>query len=148
MPGYSGVHGWLLVLCLMLTVVGPLISSVLMANDYAALAPYFPSYRGLQAAIYISIAIKASLVVYSVYAGLRLWSIRPGAVGTAKHALLFGLAANAVTITLKLAAGPTSIADGRLLHEVTMRLIPSLIFFTVWFAYLNKSTRVQVTYQL
>ncbi len=144
---YKGVRGWLLALCLMLTVVGPLITTWLMAYEYLASAPYFASFGGLQAAIFFSIAIKACVVVFGVYAGVRLWSIRPGAVDTAKYALVFGLVADALTTTLQTAFGPTSVADGQLYYEVTMRIIPSLIFFGICLAYLNKSTRVHVTYQ-
>jgi hypothetical protein len=145
--GHRGVRGWLLVLCLMLTVVGPLIASGLMAYRYVSSAPYFASSRGLEFAIFISIAIEACSLAYGIYAGIRLWTIQPGAVTTAKRALLFGLAANAVTTALQIATGPATPADGRLLHAVTMNLIPDLIFFTMCFAYLNKSTRVQATYQ-
>ena len=144
---YRGVGGWLLVLCLMLIGVGPLISAWFMAHEYAEFAPYFAGSRGLQAAIFASIAITICSVVFGVYAGLRLWSIRSGAVNTAKQALLFGLAADIVTTFVQIAAQPSATADGRLLHEVTMSLIPSLIFFTVSFAYLNRSTRVHATYE-
>ena len=150
LPGpirYKGVYGWLLVLCLMLTVVGPLISAWLVANEYAQFSPYFSSSRGLQVAIFVSIAITACSVVFGIYAGLHLWSIRPRAVNTAKNSLLFGLAADIVTTVLQIAAGPVSGADGRLVNEVTISVIPSLIFFTVCLAYLNKSTRVHATYQ-
>lgn len=148
MSGRKGVRGWLLVFCLMLTVVGPLISSWLMAERYLSLEPFFAASRSIEAALFISIAIEACSVGFGVYAGIRLWSIRPGAVNTAKRALLIGLAANVVTTALLIATGPASNAEGRLLHEVTMKLIPDFIFFTVCFAYLNKSTRVHVTYQV
>ncbi len=149
-PGVSngkGVRGWLLVLCLMLTVVGPLISAWLVANEYMTFAPYFVSSRGLQVAIFVSMAITACSVAFGIYAGLRLWSIRPGAVAIAKYALLCGLAADFVTTTMQIAFGPTLIADGQLLHEVTVHLIPSLIFFTLCLGYLNKSARVHATYE-
>lgn len=142
------VRGWLLVFCLMMTVIGPLISSAVMANKYVSLAPLFAASRGLEAAMFISVAIEACSVAFGVYAGIRLWSVRPGAVDTAKQALLIGLAANVITTALQIATGPTSNAEARLLHEVTMKLIPDFIFFAVCFAYLNKSARVQATYQV
>lgn len=144
----KGVRGWLLVFCLMLTLVGPLISSWVMAEKYQSLAPFFAGSRSLEAAVFISIVIEACSVAFGVYAGIGLWSIRPGAVDTAKKALLLGLAANVVTTALLIATGPASAAEGRLLHQLTINIIPDLIFFTVCFAYLNKSTRVQLTYQV
>lgn len=145
---YKGVHGWLLILCVMLTVVGPLIASGLMINRYVLSEPYFAGFRGLQVAIYLSIALGGCSMVYGVYAGRRLWSIQSGAVDTAKRALLFGLAVDIVTAALQYFTWPTSTIDGQMLDGIVMPLVPDLIFFTTCFAYLNKSTRVQITYQL
>jgi hypothetical protein len=149
LPGtatYRGVRGWLLVLCLMLTVIGPLVCAWLMANEYSAFAPYFAASVGLQAAVLVSLAITASSVAFGVYAGLRLWLIRPRAVTTAKQALLLGLGADIVTTMIDVAAGPSPDAADRLLWQFTFNLAPSLIFFTLCFAYLNRSIRVRATY--
>ena len=142
-----GVHGWLLVLCLMLTVIGPLISAWLVAFKYMQFAPYFASSRGLQVAILFTSAIIACSVVFGIYAGIRLWSIRPGAVDTAKNALLFGLAADILATAIQIGVGPESSADGRWFNEVTISVIPCLVFFTLCLGYLNKSTRVEATYE-
>ena len=144
---YKGVRGWLLVLCLMLTVGGPVISAWLMANGYARFAPFFTESGGLQAVIFISLLMTACSVAFGIYAGLRLWLIRPQAVSTAKHALLFGLAADIVTTAIEVAAGQVPNAGDRLLYQVEVNLIPSLIFFTLCFAYLNRSKRVYATYE-
>ena len=143
----EGVHGWLLLLCLMLTVVGPLISTWLVASEYRQLAPHFADSRSLQVATFFSIAITACSVAFGVYAGLRLWSIKPRAVNIAKASLLFGLAVEILTTSIQTAIAPASPAEGQLFYEVMMSLVPSLIFFTACFAYLNKSTRVEATYQ-
>jgi hypothetical protein len=142
----SGVHGWLLVLCLMLTLIGPLISVWLMAHDYAVLAPHFPGAGGLQAAVFVSFAITTSSVAFGAYAGLGLWRLRPNAVSTAKFALLVGLAAEVITTVIAVVVEPTHPMEGRLLRQVTVELIPSLVFFTLCFAYLNRSSRVEATY--
>lgn len=142
----SGVQGWLLILCLMLTLGGPLISAWLMAHQYAVLAPHFASASGLQAAIFVSFAIKASAVAFGAYAGLGLWRLRPNAVGTAKLALLAGLAAEVITTVIAVVVEPTHPMEGRLLRQVTIELIPSLAFFTLCFAYLNRSSRVEATF--
>lgn len=143
---YVGVRGWLLVLCVMLTVVGPFISFGLMAKKYAELAPSIAGSGGLELMLYASFAIKLSIVAYGVYAGVRLWSIQPDAVNTAKRALLFGLAAGIVATAVQVAVGPESNAHVGLLRDVMRHFIPSLVFFTICFAYLNKSTRVHATY--
>lgn len=139
-----GVEGWLLVLCLMLTVVAPLAAVALSLNKYLAAAPLFAGSPGLLLATWAAIAMRVGAVAFGIHAGLRLWAIRPGAVGAAKLALLLGLGASAVATVVHISA--VTGAHGRLLHEVTVGMIPSLAFFIAWFAYLNKSTRVQATY--
>lgn len=144
--GLKGVGGWLLILCLMLTVVGPVVVSWLAAHEYRHFAPYFESASGLQAAIVASIAIKACAVSYGIYAGVGLWTVRPGAVATAKSALLWGLAADVVAAMLRITLGPASGSHAGLLLQVMGAVILDVAFFTLCFAYLNRSARVQATY--
>ena len=144
--GRSGVRGWLLLLCLMLTIVGPIISIALAASEYQQFALHFAGSRGMQAAIFFSITFTACAVVFGIYAGWRLWAVRPGAVKMAKAALLFGLSADIATTLIQIAAWPGSTVDVQLLHDARISLIPSLMFFTLGFGYLNKSARVQATY--
>jgi len=149
-PGASagaGVRGWLLVLCLMFTVIGPLICAGLMANTYSVFAPQFAGSGGVLAVVLVSLAVTAGSAAYGVYAGLRLWRIRAGAVATAKQALLVGLAADIVSTMIEVAAGRSQDAADRLLWQFTFNLVPSLIFFTLCFAYLNRSNRVGATYR-
>lgn len=142
-----GVRGWLLVLCLVLTVIGPLISAWLMAYQYRMFAPHFATSVALQAATFASLAITAWAIAFGIYAGIRLWLIRPNAVATARYALLLGLGAEIVSAAIELAAGPTSVADEGFVWPLTISLIPSLIFFTLCLGYLNKSRRVYATYR-
>lgn len=145
-PGLHGVRGWLLLLCVMFTIVGPIIAIGLMLRDYAMFAPIFAEHGGLEAADLFTIAIRAFSVAYGIYAGVRLWAVRPGAVETAKLALLIGLAADVVTSLLLVIAGPTPIAEAGLAHPSFTRVLPDLVFFTLCFGYLNKSRRVEATY--
>lgn len=149
-PGPQGVAGWLLLLCLMLTVVGPLITAGLLVQHHLG---WPPSLAGLRSqplpALLLALAsvlVEAGSIVYGLYAGLRLWLLRPAAVNTAKAALLWGLVASVATLTLQWLAGPTVGAAGGLLHTINLGLLPDLVFFTASFAYLNKSARVQATY--
>ena len=131
----------------MLTVVGPAISAWLVATEYANFVPFFARSHGIQAAILASLLIKACSVAFGVFAGIRLWLIRPKAVSTAKQALLVGLAADVVTATIEVVTAQVQAGNDRLLYQVEVNLIPSLIFFTLCFAYLNRSKRVYATYE-
>lgn len=147
-PGHPPVGGWLLALCLLLTVVGPVVTVGLLAHGDWPFALHLAAAPGRQLALGLAGLVDAAGAALGAYAGWRLWAVRPGAVATAKTALLWGLAANAVAAALLLVAGPTSAADGPLLHQFTLRLIPDITCFTACFAYLNKSRRVHNTYRL
>jgi len=146
-PRPEGVQGWLLVLCLMLTLIGPAISAGLMAGEYAAVAPDFAAAPGLETTLLVSLAMTACAVAFGAYAGLQLWRVRPNAVRTAKRALLLGLAVDVLTTTLGIAAGHVPAGDTGLLRSTLIHALPSLLFFTLCFAYLNKSSRVEATYR-
>lgn len=147
-PVLHGVAGWLLLLCLMLTAIGPLITTGLLVQHHLGWPPSLAPARSLpalaQVLALVSVLVEAGSLLVGIRAGLGLWSLRPGAVGAAKTALLLGLAASAVTVTLRWVAG--SPADAGLLHTINLRLLPDLVFFTAAYAYLNKSARVQATY--
>ncbi len=140
----KGVRGWLLVLCLMLIVVGPIISAWLMAHMYIDAAPLASRPLSAQVPVHASLLLSACAVAFGIYAGVQLWLVRPNAVNTAKRALLFALAIDVITTAIE-AATATSPSD-RLLLQIEVNLIPSLIFFTLCFAYLNRSRRVYATY--
>ena len=142
---YQGVRGWLLVLCLMLTVVGPAISVGLVAHEYVNSMRVFSGSPGDKVAVISSLLLTACAAAFGVYAGLRLWLVRPKAVTTAKLALLFGLAADIVATTIE--AATAQVPSERLLFQTEVSVIPSLIFFTLCFAYINRSKRVHATYE-
>ena len=141
---FRGVRGWLLALCLMLTVIGPAIAVWLMVIEYTSAEPLFRESPGRQAAALGSLLLSGCSVVFGAYAGLRLWLVLPNAVRTAKYALLFGLAVDIVTTAFEAAAA--QVPSDRLLFQVEISLLPTLIFFTVCFTYLNQSKRVYATY--
>jgi hypothetical protein len=143
---YQGVRGWLFVFCLMLTVAGPLISAWLIAYEFAEVAPSLADSAGLQAATFASIVLTACALAFGAYAGLRLWLIRPHAVATAKQALLLGLAVEIVTTLIDAVAASTLHADDGLFQPFIIGIVPGLAFFTLCFAYLNRSRRVHATY--
>lgn len=141
-----GVRGWLLALCLMLTLVGPLIVTYLVATEYAAFVPDPARAFGQLAATLIALLMTVCSVAYGVYAGIQLWLIRPNAVWTAKKALLLGLSVDIVSTTVATAVGSASSTDGQFVNQILLSLIPSLVFFTLCFSYLNRSNRVHATY--
>ena len=143
----AGIRGWLLALCLMLTVVGPLISVWLMAEQHAAWQAQLESSMGLRMAFVVCLLAATGSALFGVYAGVRLWRVLPNAVNTTKSALLAGLAADIVITVIEVAVAQPSTAGGNFLDQTVFQLVPCLIFFTVCFAYLQRSRRVDVTFR-
>jgi hypothetical protein len=85
-------------------------------------------------------------MAFSIYAGLGLWRIRPGAVRTAEIYLLCFLCYQGIAAVLPFLAGFPASANHALTEAVYRNLARSLLYFGVWYSYLNKSERVKATY--
>jgi len=121
-PRYKGVGGWLLLFCLLLTVIGPLVLLVSLAAGYSESSKNFEQF--------IFTLLTLGLMGFGVYAGTGLWSIRAGAVGMAKLYLLCYLGSIAVA----------SILNAKV-------EVQGVLSFVVWYSYLKKSKRVRATYE-
>jgi len=130
----------------MFTVVGPVIAIWLMGVRYAELQPRMAASTGAQLALLAAYVAVACSVLYGVYAGLRLWQVRPNAVKTAKTALLLALAADIFSTVVEVLARHSPGDDGSLIYQTLGHCFPSLIFFTLCFAYLQRSRRVYATF--
>jgi hypothetical protein len=75
-----------------------------------------------------------------IAAGLALFQLKPGAVGIAKASLVFSAIVDIVVY-----ATPYS-PNNRPPGDATLILAISLLYYTVWFAYLVRSKRVRATY--
>jgi hypothetical protein len=88
---YKDVGGWLLLLCFGLTIGAPARTLYNLFSSYNETSQYAELFPGLLNIIYIDSIISVLLMVLSVRAGLALWTIKPGAVKTAKNYFLFFL---------------------------------------------------------
>ena len=125
--GLVGVRGWLLALCLMLTVVGPGITAWLMATDYTRAAPLGAQPLAVQVSVLASLLLSAGAAAFGVVAGLRLWRLRPSAPTTARQALLLGLAVDIVSTTLQVATAPRRGQSAALPGAAPPRAQPGLL---------------------
>ena len=147
-PRYKGVGGWLLLFCLGLTVFSPLITLGSLVFAFGESSQYFAQFPGLLVITVVDTLLSVSLMAFSIYAGVRLWGIRPGAVRMAKIYLLCFLAYLAVSAVLPFMAGLPSVANAVMIGEVAKSTFRGAIYFAIWYSYLNKSQRVRATYQL
>jgi hypothetical protein len=148
--GVLGVSGWLLVLCINLTIIIPF--SCLYNAISGLQIVYFPSTRNQllimqQSIMYhiIIIFVMLFLASFSLYAGMRLWEVKPKAVMTAKVFLISQL----LLIFLIMAVRPWLVfplSGEPAILGILRSLIPYLSYFGVWFLYLTFSKRVHNTY--
>jgi Protein of unknown function (DUF2569) len=145
-PRYKGVGGWLLLLCLGLTVFTPLLTIPLLAMGFSESSKYFNQFPGLLVITVTDTVLCLGLMVFSIYAGTGLWSIRTGAVQMAKRYLLCFLGYKAIAAILPFMAGLPSAATKAMIGTVAMDTLRGVIYFAVWYSYLSMSKRVIATY--
>ena len=133
------VDGWLLFLCIVLTIISPLYSftNVISVLDHMPSlmkhAPEFASWA------IIDLVLVVGMMSYSIYAGTLLWKKKPGAVTVAKRYLIVFLIYSLVEAVIVLSFAKI---------EVGMDVVRSFIFVGIWYTYLIKSKRVKQTYPL
>ena len=142
----TGVGGWLLLLCCALTIISPIRTIYNLITSYNETAPLFDLYPGLKYLIYIDSLLSLILMSFSIRAGITLWTIKPNAVKIAKNYFLGFMAYSVIAIFLPLIAGLPSEANEAMIPEIIKGFVQSLIFFGIWYSYLNISKRVKTTY--
>lgn len=148
--GKTGVRGWLLFLCLNLTIIIPF--SCLYEATSALGAIYSPvmqiqllGFKNLLLFHKIIIITMAFLAVFSFYAGLCLWEAKQKAVKIAKIFLLTQLGLMFFVFAIR----PFMVilySDGNKFRIIIESLIPFFSYFSVWFLYLTFSRRVRSTF--
>lgn len=145
-PRRKGVAGWLLLLCVSLTIINPLLS---LADALATLqfwSAHTEESHALSRMLVAGVLMESALACFSLYAGFGLWGVSRGAVKMAKAYLLAHLAYAVVTFLLPLTAG-LSTPDSLIMLRLGERwLLRSLIYVIICYAYLTKSERVEATY--
>ncbi len=149
--GLQGVKGWLLLLCIILTIIIPA-SCLYEANCTFGLFNSTKNkillfmFKGLLFYNLFIIISMIFLAVFSFYAGLRLWKVNPRAVKTAKAFLITQLSLIfLITITRPLIDFPLG-GNGLIFGDLLQRLLPALFNFGLWYLYLSTSKRVHNTF--
>jgi hypothetical protein len=135
-PELTGVAGWLLLLCVLLTIVLPL------SNLYgtARSLRYHPD-----TVVLLFNAINVGLGILSLAAGVMLWRVRNHAVTVAK--VFFVLSPVHALGIFCLVVYSGHVADVRTLVVLGLRIMAlPFLFSLLWYWYLLGSQRVRNTY--
>ncbi|MGO9580815.1 MAG: hypothetical protein ACLP2P_15565 [Desulfobaccales bacterium] len=147
----EGVKGWLLLLCLNLTIFIPTtylyqLNCILDLYNLTQNRIFLLMFKNLLVFNIATGATMLFLAIFSFYAGLKLWNIKSRAVKTAKAFLIVQLFL-IVTITTIRPFMTFSLEPKGTIFSVLLSLIPSLLQFGVWYLYLSTSSRVYHTYR-
>ncbi len=143
-PKYKGVGGWLLLFCIILTIITPLLSFSQIVSGHASAGPMSQSHQN---ASIVESVLAGLLHIYGFITGCIIWSGSKKGLFYAKKFLLINLICFFIigTIVAILCGSP----DVR--HKVIgsyIILIPKeIIFFTIWWFYLKNSKRVKFLYE-
>ncbi len=142
-----GVRGWLLFLCIYLTIIAPFFTVLVLAVSYEdaiTVAEKFPAFGLLCVMDTIATAL---LVGFSIFAGYRLWAVRPNAVGIARIFLIIALAYSVVSFVLIFtAAGLPTFLIKAILPAMIRDMVLHSSIVVAWIVYLCISRRVAITY--
>lgn len=143
----NGVGGWLLLLCISLTILSPLHGLANIMKEWNYAKPLFEFYPGLNLAVTLEVLCSIALTAYSIYAGSELWSVKLGAVKVTKNYLVTSLFYLLVSpfVFAAIADLPSAFND-EIAKEGAKNAILGILSFAIWFTYLNKSKRVRATY--
>jgi len=126
---YDSVGGWLLLLCLALTIFSPIRTVYNLVTTYEEINQLFTTYPGLQTVYYIDMVVSIVLMLFSIRAGYMLWNIKPGAVKIAKNYLLLFLAYSVFAAFLPFTAGLPSEANDLMIPEVIKGILHGCLLF-------------------
>jgi hypothetical protein len=142
----KGVKGWLLLMCISLTILDP--SSILLNLTIITnlTKPLFNKNADLLKVLIINGTCSIALAVFSIYAGISLWKILPNALMTVKKYLIaISLYSVFSTFIPTLVGLQTDSVRGISGHNVLNTML-TILYASVWYLYLKKSRRVLATY--
>ena len=145
-PKLKGVRGWLLLLCLNLAVFDP---SAVLVNLFMAAhstGSDFDRHPELFRLTLIGGVPRIALMVFSLYAGLCLWKMAPGAVAVARKYLVCLFFFSVFSLFLPDMAGVTEDLYPGLSAVNDINVMITTAYVAVWYLYLGVSKRVRATY--
>jgi hypothetical protein len=143
---YKGVGGWLILLCIALSIGFPLKTLITIIIFYNGTSQYFNELPALNNLFYIDSLLNILLMILSIRAGIALWRIKSGAVRIAKNFLVINFGFSVISVFLPIIVGLPTDVKAVLIPDLIRGAIQSLFYSGLWYSYLNYSKRVKETY--
>ena len=133
----KGICGWLLFFIITLVFVTPLSILYYLSSDYYIIDGQFDNGLAL---------ISVGFAVWAVIVGISLWRKSPQAVIRTKEFLITYLAFAIVSMIVGIIFISDLLADDIFIED-SVNLIRYIVYFGIWFSYLNVSKRVKNTFK-
>jgi uncharacterized membrane protein YqgA involved in biofilm formation len=138
---YESIGGWLLLLCISLTILSPLRTIYTNSLNIMIISSFLDEFdKGDQYLILFETILGIGITIYSIVAGVHLWKIKPNAV---KFAKTFFLVFLGYIILIAIFSTIVKIESNYIKNT-----IGNILYFTIWYLYLDKSERVKKTYSI
>lgn len=143
---YKGVGGWLLLLCINLTILDP--AAIVLGVFGALPLADFEKHPEMARFMMISGGCRLALAAFSVYAGAALWRIQPDAPNTARRYLQAAAIYSAFALLLPGIVGLPGELYAEMAGASLVSSIVTLCYVAAWYLYLGKSRRVRATFHV
>lgn len=143
---YTGVRGWLLLLCLILTILFPLGGLINITAAINTPKSFFDQDPALFTFVFIGGICNICLFVYSMYVGVSLWKVVPNAVASVKRYLLVLFHYSFFSIFLPQLVGLSEKVQTEIYTMYSLGRLIAMAEAFAWYLYLRKSKRVRATY--
>jgi hypothetical protein len=143
---YTGIRGWLLLLCVNLTILDPaaMLLNIFVVTNVAK--PQFDVHPELMRLLLINGACSICLAVFSVYAGLSLWKALPSGVRLARRYLVTACLYSLFSLALPSLAGIPAELRGQVAAGNLFNSLVTILYLAGWYLYIRRSRRVRATY--
>jgi hypothetical protein len=143
---YRKVDGWLLFLCISLTILTPLFGGYNLVTGFLGTYQYFDYMPVLKVVVYFDSFAGILITLLSIWTGLGLWSKRENCVPAAKKFMFILLGYSLISASLPYIVGFAEEAVKAMIPATIKSVVQSLVYFGIWFTYLSLSERVKQTY--
>jgi magnesium-transporting ATPase (P-type) len=142
-----GVGGWLLIYCILFTLIYPFIAASSLIDNYQKASSNFQWVEGLLTFLLINTGLRVYIVIFSMHAGIALWTERPYALRTTYRFFFVYLLFIVVSVILLYVVPQWDPSDYEILIPITLREVGGGLFYlALIFLYVRFSRRVRATY--
>lgn len=147
----KGIKGWLLYFCISLIFIGPIIDLPYIILYFVNANNPLNYYPLLNIILEIDVIVKILILLFGIYVGITIWTLRPQSVRTANLFLNTYLGYSILSFFIFFIIIPSyninyNAATVGIFRDIFRETIYSIGYVIIWKLYLKKSERVKNTF--